>query len=517
MEVRVSSTIEAFDRDAWNRLFAGELEDHAYYRAVERAGLADFEWLYFGAYRDGELRAAVPAFITDYELDTTLRGPLRRATDAISRVLPRLLRQRLLSLGSPASEICHLGFAADSDANERQAILDAIFARLAETGRERRAAIIATKDAPAAQDALFAHACAQRGLRRQPGLPTAFLDLPYASLDEYFASLSRATRKDLKRKLHAAKALRVEWRDNIDDIADEVTRLYRETYKRAEISFEELTPDYFRNVLHECAGRAACVTYWLGERLVAFNLVLLDGARLLDKFLGMDYTVARRYNLYFCSWVENVRCCIARRIPLYQSGQGLHREKLRLGSRLEANWIWYRHRNPVIDPVFAAGERLFRLDRFDADLAALNPVAATAKPAQPRRGSLWIAWAALIGCEMLSQVALKFAGRASGEFDFSLAGVGRALGSPWLWTAIGSYVGGFLAWMLILRKSRLSAAFPTSAVVFIGVMCSSWLILGEPVTWMMLIGAALIVGGIVLLGGDADEVQLPHANNAHGT
>jgi len=425
----------------------------------------------------------------------------------VTRTFPRLLKQRLLSLGSPVAEVCHCGFATDCTPRERRQLLDAIMRKLADTGRERGAAMLAAKDAPAAQDALFADSGSRFGLRRQPGLPTALLDLPFASLDEYLASLGSATRKDLRRKLRAASAVRVEWRDNIDDIAADVMRLYRETYAHAEISFEELTEGYFRKVLHDCAGSALCATYWLDDRLVAFNLVLHDGTRLLDKFLGMDYSVARKYNLYFVSWIENVRFCLARGIPLYQSGQGLHREKMRLGSRLVANWLWYRHRNPVVDPVFAAGERLFRLDRFDAELAALNPAPSPVSASDVgTRGSLWLAWAALILCEMLCQVALKLAGRDTGAFDFSLAGAARALASGWLWTAIGTYVGGFLAWMLILRKSRLSAAFPTSAIVFVGVMFSSWLVLGEALTWTMALGAALIVAGILLLGNEDDEV-----------
>ena len=528
MDIVVATSIGAFGRDEWNRLFPGELEDHAYYLAVEKSALPDFEWLYFGIRDNGELRAAVPAFITTYELDTTLQGGLRRVTETILRLFPRLLSQRLLALGSPASETCHLGFAPGATSAEKHRLLGILLQKVETIAAERRVQMIAAKDAASAQDEFWAQAGQRTGLRRQPGLPTALLDTRFATLDDYFASLSRATRKDLRRKLKAGTALRVEWRDNIDDIRTDVMRLYRATYSHADLTFEELTPDYFSGVLRECDGRAACVTYWLGARLVAFNLVLHDGQRLLDKFLGMDYAVAHRYNLYFYTWIENVRYCIAHDIALYQSGQGLHREKLRLGSRLSANWLWYRHRNRALDLLFATMERLFRLDRFDAELASLNPPSAGQPPpiaagatrtrqastfTKVSRSPVLFAWAFLVGCEVLCQISLKFAGKDTGAFDFSLRDFSAALHSPWLWVAIGTYIGNFFSWMLILRKSKLSAAFPTSAIVFIAVMFASWLVFSESIGWSQALGAAVIVFGIVLLGSDADEVQSTPVTN----
>jgi predicted N-acyltransferase len=373
MQVEVASSIEAFGRDEWNRLFPAEIEDWNYYHAVERAGLPDFSWIYFGVREDCELRAVVPAFITDYRLDTTLTGRLRRFTDAITRKFPRLLQQRMLCLGSPVGEICHLGFAPDADAAAQQRLLGAIMDKVEEYTKQHRVSMIAVKDASAAQDAIWTQVAQAHRLRRQPGLPTALLDTRFASIDDYLRALGAGTRKDMRRKLKAGTALRIEWRHDIDGIDDQVMRLYRSTMEKSELNFEELTRAYFSGVLRELGDRASCVTYWLGEHLVAFNLVLHDGQRLLDKFLGMDYAVARDYNLYFFTWFENVRYCIAHSLPLYQSGQGLHREKLRLGSRLAANWLWYRHRNRVLDFIFASGERLFRLDRHDPELAALNP------------------------------------------------------------------------------------------------------------------------------------------------
>jgi predicted N-acyltransferase len=378
MHVVIAPSIEAFGREEWNALFPDELEDWSYYHAVEYSGLADFSWLYFGVRdADGLLRSAVPAFVTDYRLDTTLSGALKRLADRLTRHFPRLLRQKMLSLGSPVSEVCHLGFAPGTTTDEQRRLLGEILARAETFAQENRVRMIAVKDASAAQDALWAMVAKSHGLRRQPGLPTAFIDMHFASVDDYLGSLSKATRKDIRRKLKDASGLRTQWRDSIDGIEDEVMRLYKSTHANAQFSFEELTPEYFRGVLREMGGRARCATYWLGERLVAFNLVLHDGKRLIDKFLGMDYAVAREYNLYFYTWIENVRRCIELNVGIYQSGQGLHALKRRLGSRLSANWLWYRHRNRLVDAIFALVERVARLDRQDPELAALIRDSAT--------------------------------------------------------------------------------------------------------------------------------------------
>jgi predicted N-acyltransferase/multidrug transporter EmrE-like cation transporter len=507
MQVVAATTIEAFDRDEWNRLFPGAIEDWAYYRAIERSGLPGFELLYFGLRERGELRVAVPAFVTDYRLDTTLSGALRRASTAVSRVFPRLLVQRLLSFGSPVAEVCHLGFAADCGRAAKARLLDLLFDEVERYAAQRRISLLAAKDAPADQDALWARVGAAHGLRRQPSLPTAVLDIRFDSLDGYLATLTRATRRDMRRKLKSSGALRLEWRSNIDDILDDVMRLYRATVAHAALTFEELTPDFFRLVLSELGQRASCATYWIGERLVAFNLVLNDGVTLLDKFLGMDYELAHEHNLYYVTWLENVRYCIDHKIARYQAGQGLHREKLRLGSKLLPNWLWYRHRIRLVDKVYAVFEHLFRLDRTDPELAALmaEPAPAPVKASMhrsPQRRSNVTAWCAFLVCAALSQVAFKYAALQTGAFEFSATWFVAALGTGWLWVSVASHVGEFLLWMTILSKSNLSSAFATTAILFIVVMLASWLLFAEPLGWNKVIGSLVILSGIVLLGAD---------------
>ncbi|MGH8113740.1 MAG: GNAT family N-acetyltransferase [Rhodanobacteraceae bacterium] len=364
IEVAAHDSIDDFAAADWNRLFPQELEDHAYLHAIERAGLTGFRYLYFAIREGGNLLAAVPAFATDYRLDTTVQGGLRRLTDSLAGVFPRLLRIPMLSLGSPVIERCRVGFAPDATAEQHTAWLDAILAHMNNVATQRNFGMLAVKDAPIAEPA-WQQVCPRHGLRALPGLPGATLDIRWKDMDGYFESLGPATRKDLRRKQRAGRALQIEWRGDLEGIRDDVQRLYRETVARAKFTFEALTPAYFEGVLHEMPGRAYCVTYSEAGKLVAFNLVLRDDERLLDKFLGMDYAAMDRYNLYHVSWLENIRRCIETGVGMYESGQGLHREKLRLGSTLQANALWYRHRNRFMDGVLARFEKLARLDRFD--------------------------------------------------------------------------------------------------------------------------------------------------------
>ncbi|MDE2496256.1 MAG: N-acetyltransferase, partial [Xanthomonadaceae bacterium] len=248
IEATVHPSIDAFAPDAWNRLFPHELEDHAYLRAIEHAGLAGFRYRYFAVRDDDRLLAAVPAFATDYRLDTTVQGALRSATEALAKVFPRLLRIPMLSLGSPVTERCRVGFAPDSTPEQHAVWLDAILTQMEAVAAKEKFGMLAVKDAPL-DEPVWQQVCPQRGLRALSGLPGATLDIPWHDVDGYLESLGASTRKDLRRKRRAGAALKIEWRTDLSHIADDVQRLYRETLANAKLSFEELTPDYFENVL----------------------------------------------------------------------------------------------------------------------------------------------------------------------------------------------------------------------------------------------------------------------------
>ncbi len=108
-------------------------------------------------------------------------------------------------------------------------------------------------------------------------------------------------------------------------------------------------------------------------------------------------------------------------------------------------------------------------------------------------------WVLLIGTESAAQLALKVGGDGLAQMPFGLDWLLAALTNVAVLGAIGCYVGSFLSWMLILRRSSLSLAFPLSSLVFVVVLLGSWLGLGEHISPLHWVGVGVIIAGIVLL------------------
>ena len=115
-----------------------------------------------------------------------------------------------------------------------------------------------------------------------------------------------------------------------------------------------------------------------------------------------------------------------------------------------------------------------------------------------RLGTL-VLWALLIATESAGQLFTKVAGDQLGQMDFTWQWLADVARNPGILAAIASYLGAFFVWMLILRRSSLSLAFPLSSLVFVAVLLGSWLGLGEHISVLHWAGVVVIVAGIVLL------------------
>ena len=354
LETRVLTTLDDLPRDQWDALFGGALEGFDYLRAVEGAGLAGFAWRYVLVYRQGQLVGAAPAFITDYRLETTFEGLGRKVADYVRRLAPGVMTPKLACLGSPCTETAIVGFASDLPQSDRPAVLARLIAAFEQDAARAHCALTGVKDADHAQADLWSLAAAEAGFSAVPGQAIADIVIDFPDLDTYLARLSSGVRKDMRRKLRSRPDVRVELRSALGDALPRAMALYHQTLARASAQLETLTPTFFAEVATRMAGRAVFALYYVGDDLLAFNLLLEDGEVLLDKFFCMEAERGRAHNLYFLSWFYNLDYCLRQGLKRYQSGQANLTDKVRLGSRLTPAAMYFRHRNGLLNSALRA-------------------------------------------------------------------------------------------------------------------------------------------------------------------
>jgi predicted N-acyltransferase len=363
-QTRILTSIRDVGKEAWDACFKGDVETYDYLLTVEEAGIEGFAWRYVTIVENGLTIAAMPAFLTDYRLETTLKeGPLRRLIHHARRYLPGFLTLKLACLGSPCTETGVPGFHPDVSPERKYALMMQIL-----TGFERYAdslgcSLRGAKDVPEICVLRFERVFETQGFTALPGLPTAWLDIDFDSIETYLHRLSSGTRKDMRRKMKSFDRIRIETRTDFADLLPRVMALYNDTRNRSEWQFEALTADYFAGILKHMPGKSFCTFYYAGEKLLAANLLVHDENTLIDKFFCMDGEEGRNYNLYFLSWFTNLRYCLAHRLGRYQSGQAYYENKLRLGSQLTPNVMYFKHRSRAVQRILRLIAPLFAIDQ----------------------------------------------------------------------------------------------------------------------------------------------------------
>ena len=116
----------------------------------------------------------------------------------------------------------------------------------------------------------------------------------------------------------------------------------------------------------------------------------------------------------------------------------------------------------------------------------------------------------LMAFDTLAQLCFKYAGDAALPVEANTTWLLRVLSQPWVYGAILGYVGAFFTWMSLLRHAPIGPAFAASHLEVISVLLLSAWPLKEPLTLHHLVGAVLIVAGIVCLGrAEADDPHSP--------
>jgi multidrug transporter EmrE-like cation transporter len=75
----------------------------------------------------------------------------------------------------------------------------------------------------------------------------------------------------------------------------------------------------------------------------------------------------------------------------------------------------------------------------------------------------------------------------------------RLVLSPWVVMGVAIYVAGTFTWLIVLSRIDLSLAYPMTSISYILIVGSSWLLLGESVNRLKVLGVLIIIAGVVLI------------------
>lgn len=102
------------------------------------------------------------------------------------------------------------------------------------------------------------------------------------------------------------------------------------------------------------------------------------------------------------------------------------------------------------------------------------------------------------------QLFLKMGMNQVPDFAFTPDAVLAALPSivfnPLIWIGFAGFIGGTVFWLGVISRAPLSLAYPVLAMSYFVVVLEAWLFLGEQVSLQKIIGVAVIVGGVILVG-----------------
>ena len=343
-----------------------------YLNGLEPAGLIDHFVRHpphgFTAWKNGD---GVAGFDAEFDVLTTAPEIKKKlACLPLSRMLFKWLTWRTRFVGTTVSEYACLPDGGYAPAQ--------FVAPLLESNRTAQRLMI-FKDVPNASPLLspaenewadrLLLACKAAGCIEVSGQALAYVPIDFESIDAYLARLTYSKRKDLRRKLRSRAKLDISVRHTGDphftnpDVQQRYYALYEQVYNQSELHFDKLTPAFFNAVLQDARMAGVVTEYCHAGQLVGFNLCYVHNNNLVDKYIGMDYPLARQLNLYFVSWLVNLEYALDHGLSYYIAGWTDPKIKSHLGARFTPTRHIIYVRNPLLRTILKQTTRFFENDR----------------------------------------------------------------------------------------------------------------------------------------------------------
>ena len=362
---QVADVIPPGDYEVWVAGFEEYSVDHRYYEVVYESLKDQFAHHYL-LLKDagGVTRAIQPFLIASQDLATGTPAPIRNLLARVRRLFPGFLKLRMLMVGCSAGEG---DIVLEKQSRDIAWTVEALRESLTPVARRLKAMLIVFKDFPK----FYRKSLDQLrrfGFTRVPSMPATRLDLNFADFEAYLKTrIGYTMRKNLRRKFRKTEGRSIECQvvTDLTPYVDEVYPLYQQTLSRSELKFEELNKSYLCELGRRMNDRARFFIWRLEGRIIAFASTIVHKGVLRDNYIGLDYSVALNYHLYFVTWRDTIVWAVENGMHTYHSAPLNYDPKYHFRMELEPLDLYVRSPNGLLNAVFKRILPLLEPTRYD--------------------------------------------------------------------------------------------------------------------------------------------------------
>ncbi|MDR3616845.1 MAG: GNAT family N-acetyltransferase [Candidatus Obscuribacterales bacterium] len=356
----------------WRDFFPETVEGRFWYVALEQSKLESQFQFHYALVKEGpDIIAIAPAFVMNVPMELVVPEPVAKLLKSVKPILPSLSYQRTLFVGSVCADEGTIGVKPGIALSD---IVVPLQKAVEKKARSLKAPMIVWKDFPESVAPHLQPLLTIANAFTLVSFPGTAVTLTGNSIDDYFASLKSSRRYNLKKKLKKSKQT-AQIVSSIIQNPDEQTlvdifALFWQTYEKGKTKFEVLNLDFFHLM-------AACDKAWFillredrTEKLLAFMLCFKLGDKVINKFIGIDYTTPPDWFLYFRLWEAAVQWVAAQGVTELQSGQTGYRAKIEVGNTLLPLTNYCKHTNPLVNLIYRKVAQSVNWSTLDEDLAS---------------------------------------------------------------------------------------------------------------------------------------------------
>jgi hypothetical protein len=300
-------------------------------------------------FRSGH-RDGITYFVGSFDLSSRLRTSPTLAALA-KAVLPS---PRMLFIGNSSCEYCFVP-KDQSDGD--------ILATVLSLAKETQATASLMLNLPAgapflskddnARSRNLLLSLARNGFEVLGGEVLWYVPIDFNSTDDFLKKLPSRHRQRIRRNLKTRQSVKVrlvtggtgaisaEEFDLLFRLSENVVEASKEGFVRFPRAWHQ---EFFRRWDTNCR----LFLYYIGDKLAGFTLGIISEDKFIFKATGLDYSISRKYNLYFVAWFRMLDYCAQCGLRYFIAGQSNDAIKLYLGAVSTPTMHAIYFQNPLI-------------------------------------------------------------------------------------------------------------------------------------------------------------------------